>query len=258
MIWHLLPVISAPMSFQMALDEAFFQKVREDPSELPIFRCYFSYGPWITAGCSCRDDRDLSKSGLISENPEVPVAKRLTGGGCVLHGEDLIFSLIARYQIPPFRHPVSGQTAPDTGCRGGDIETLASVQESYKKIHACVAAAFWKLGMAPRLYGEDEDFPKGSDCFSFPVASDLEWKGRKIAGGAQKRSGGVLLHHESIRIPPGVSSAALIEAVRAGFSEVLGVSFSEADLDPGLFFQAATVAHVRHVQRVTRPVCAKR
>ena len=35
MNWNLLPAISAPMSFQMALDERLFQKAKENPAELP-------------------------------------------------------------------------------------------------------------------------------------------------------------------------------------------------------------------------------
>lgn len=224
MLWKLLPVISAPMSFQMALDETLFQKVKDDLSHPSFFRFYHSSGPWITAGCSFRFREELERSELVKAHPRIPIARRITGGGCVLHGEDLIFSLITP----------CGDRVSETGA--GSLE--GGVKESYRKIHACVIAAFRKLGFDPGFYEETEALPKGDDCFSFPVASDLSWKGRKIAGGAQKRSGGILLHHESIKILRGISSAALIKAVRSGFTEVLGVSFAEANLDPGVFFEA--------------------
>jgi lipoate-protein ligase A len=70
------------------------------------------------------------------------------------------------------------------------------------------------------------------------VASDLSWKGKKIAGGAQKRSEGVLLHHESIQIPAGVDRECLIRAIRKGFEQVFAVTIENADLDPGIFFKA--------------------
>ncbi len=80
--------------------------------------------------------------------------------------------------------------------------------------------------------------PKGSDCFDFPVESDLSWKGKKIAGGAQKRSEGVLLHHESISIPCGVGREDLICAIRKGMEQVFEVSIENSDLDPNIFFNA--------------------
>jgi hypothetical protein len=59
-----------------------------------------------------------------------------------------------------------------------------------------------------------------------------------MAGGAQKRSGGVLLHHESIEIPSGIDRDALIQAVRKGFGQVFGVSIRNTDLDLEIYFHA--------------------
>jgi lipoate-protein ligase A len=70
------------------------------------------------------------------------------------------------------------------------------------------------------------------------VESDLMWKGKKVAGGAQKRSDGVLLHHESIQLPPHVGREALIGAVQRGMEQVLRVSIRSEDLDPEIYFQA--------------------
>ena len=63
--------------------------------------------------------------------------------------------------------------------------------------------------------------------------------GKKIAGGAQKRSEGVLLHHESILVPPGIDREVLTGAIRKRFERVFGVSIENADLDPDLYFRAA-------------------
>jgi lipoate-protein ligase A len=93
-------------------------------------------------------------------------------------------------------------------------------------------------GLDPKFYGREETLPKGNDCFDFPVTSDLSWKGKKTAGGAQKRSSGVLLHHESIQIPSGVGREELIYAVRQGLGQVFGVEIQNAELDPEIYFQA--------------------
>ena len=119
-----------------------------------------------------------------------------------------------------------------------DPERLEAVRTSYGKIHEGVKIGLQQLGLDPEFYDPEDKRPKGSDCFDFPVESDLSWKGKKIAGGAQKRSEGVLLHHESISIPPGVRRDELIAAIRRGIETVFEVEIRNADMDPGLYFQA--------------------
>lgn len=217
MVWRLLPTISAPMPLQMALDELLFESQKKE-HRAPILRFYVSSAPWISVGYSFRDAGALSKSELILKNPQVPVCRRITGGGCVLHGGDLIFSLTARLESDP--------------------ERLISVRTSYAKIHEGVKMGLQTCGLDLKFYRAKDELPKGNDCFDFPVESDLSWKGKKIAGGAQKRSEGVLLHHESIAIPSGVERGELILAVCRGLEQVFGTSIQNADLDPEMYFQA--------------------
>ena len=202
----------------MALDELLFESQKKDPQP-PILRFYVSSAPWISVGCSFQDSAAFSKSDLILKNPQASVCRRVTGGGCVLHGRDLIFSLTPRMQSDPAR--------------------FGSVRTSYSKIHESVKIGLQECGLDPKFYSSKDALPKGNDCFDFPVESDLSWKGKKIAGGAQKRSEGVLLHHESISIPEGIERGALIRAVRKGLEQVFVTSIRNADLDPGLYFRAA-------------------
>ena len=205
------------MPFQMALDEVLFDKqklVKQDP----ILRFYFSSGAWISVGYSYRDPSKILSSDLVRKNPGVPSVKRLTGGGCVLHGQDLIFSFIGRAECDP--------------------ERLRSVRTSYGLIHEGVKMAFKKFGFDLKFYDPLQELPQGNDCFDFPVVSDLSWQGKKIAGGAQKRSQGVLLHHESIQVPQGIGRDVLIENIRQGFETIFGVSIENQVLEPESFFQA--------------------
>jgi len=227
MNWRLLPTISAPMPLQMALDETLFLAHKQIPQEAHL-RFYVSQGPWISVGYSFCGDEELSKSELVRQSPGVPLCRRVTGGGCVLHGDDLIFALVARYAG-------TGTIFQD---QKWSQSPLSSVKVSYAKIHEAVRLGLQTCGLDPRFYQAGELLPKGSDCFDFPVESDLSWKGVKIAGGAQKRSEGVLLHHESIRIPQGVERTALIQAILRGMETVFGVTIASADLDPEVYFQA--------------------
>ncbi len=216
MIWSLLPTIAAPMPFQMALDEVLFESQKGKGHD-PLLRFYVSSETWISVGYSFRDEAALGKSSMILQNPRVPVCRRITGGGCVLHGKDLIFSLIA-----PFANSESA---------------LGSVRTSYKMLHDAVQAGLQSLGLDAKFYACNTSLPKGSDCFDFPVESDLSWNGKKIAGGAQKRSDGVLLHHESISIPAGIGRDAIICAIRAGLEKVFNVTIQNVDMNPDIYFQ---------------------
>ena len=136
----------------------------------------------------------------------------------MLHGRDLIFSLVVRYN--------------------GSLSPLSCVSASYGKIHEGVKMGLELCGLDPRFYDPEDAMTRGSDCFDCPVASDLSWRGEKIAGGAQKRSGGVLLHHESILIPPGIERQDLVLAIRKGLETVFEMTIRDTDLDPEIFFAA--------------------
>ena len=205
------------MPLQMALDELLFESQKKE-AQAPVLRFYVSSSYWISAGYSFRDSAALSKSDLILGNPQVPVCRRVTGGGCVLHGQDLVFSLTARTELDP--------------------EKLGVTRTSYGKIHEAVKRGLQICGLDPKFYSHEDGLAKGNDCFDFPVESDLSWKGKKIAGGAQKRSQGVLLHHESIQVPRDVGREQLIRAIRKGMEEVFGISIQNADMDPAIYFQA--------------------
>jgi len=236
------------MPLQMALDELLFEFQKKE-ARAPTLRFFISSSPWISVGCSFRDSAALSKSDLVLKNSRVPVCRRITGGGCVLHGEDLIFSLIVRYDRGQALFSERGQASFSSGKKPVSEESacplISSTRTSYAKIHESVKRGLQSCGFDPKFYSSDDELSKGSDCFDFPVESDLSWKEKKIAGGAQKRSEGVLLHHESISIPPGVGRENLIQAIRKGLESVFGVSIQHADLDPGLFFEAERLVKVR-------------
>ena len=217
------------MPFQMALDEILLERAKVDAQRhyentslpRPILRFYFSVGQWITVGYSEKS------RGVLQNIPAngAKVCRRITGGGRVIHGRDIIFSLIA------FKD---------------HDESFKSVRLSYLKIHEAVKVSLEFLGYRPRVYRCDENLPKGPDCFRFPIATDLGLGQRKIAGGAQKRSGKAFLHQESVKLIDGTDPEELIRAIRRGMEKVFGVRLVAVDIDPELMEESAELSQTRY------------
>lgn len=222
------------MPFQMAFDEILFRRMENESLPChPILRFYFSSEPWVTVGYSY--GRRIGKTaantsaeaGDLRASGDLPVCRRMTGGGRVLHGEDLIFAVIAQKN---------------------QDESFSSVRVSYWKIHEAVKFGFETLGQRPRFFRCDENLPPGEDCFRFPITTDLGIGERKIAGGAQKRSKGVLLHQESVRIPRGIEGEDLIEAIQQGFKNIFGIQLIPNDLVPEWLAEAEGLAKIKYRQ----------
>ncbi len=105
------------------------------------------------------------------------LVRRWTGGGMVLHGEDLTYSLI-----------ISAHDAAYT----------ISSRRVYRCVHEAIARSLQSSGLQSTL--ADIDAPKITDsCFATPVIADVMVGGRKIAGSAQRRTRNGLLHQGSIQ-----------------------------------------------------------
>lgn len=219
--WRLFPTLSAPMPLQMAVDKLLFEDFAQKPEQGPIFRIYYSSEPWCSVGYAAE-----KKSGYFLESSQhelrtLPICRRVTGGGTVLHGNDLIFALCARKEDQP--------------------DQFETVESSYLHLHEAVRIAFQKIGLRPDFY-QDEPLKSGRDCFLFPVETDLRLYGRKIAGGAQKRAGDVFLHEESIQPPKNVSLGVLEAKLIEAFQEYFAIEMSRMQIEPDLMMRAEVFA----------------
>ena len=134
-------------------------------------------------------------------NPKWPAYRRVTGGGTVFHDKDLTYSLIyPRDSYLPW-----------------------SVRRSYCEIHRVIQEALQSLGIATFQCTEEK---RGGFCFTSPVPGDLLYQERKIAGAAQRRMGGHLLHQGSILVEPlGVDRLQLSDAMVEAFGRKYQVTF---------------------------------
>lgn len=205
------------MPFQMALDEVLFRGLIEKQIEhAPILRFYFSSEPWVTVGYSHPQDQ---------MDKERNQCRRITGGGRVEHGEDVIFSIIGQKE---------------------DDESFKSVRVSYWKIHEAVKMAYESLGSQPRFFRCDEKLPRGGDCFVYPIATDLALGDQKIAGGAQKRSSGIFLHQESLKVPAPMDAEMLVTALRQSFEKVFEIKLNSTICELEHLEQAKNLAREKY------------
>lgn len=149
---------------QMACDEALLQM-----ADGPVLRVFRWSETWISLGYFTPWQEATTRADL-------PVCRRWTGGGVVLHEKDFTFALVAP--------------------RAADWARLRP-EESYRVVHAALAGALREAGCAVTMF---EDHARGAaSCFAGPVRYDLVDGGRKIAGGAQRRTKRGLLHQGSIQ-----------------------------------------------------------
>ncbi len=168
---------------QMALDQALLENARH-----PLLRPYRWAEPAVSFGYA------QSIADVRRQFPSRPCVRRWTGGGIVWHQGDWTFALIV----------------PST-------EPLARVRpaETYRVIHTEVMAALNAFGYSARL-AEPLDCKDGMACFASPALYDLIGPdGRKLCGGAQRRTRRGLLHQGSIQkmLPSRDFAVALLSAM---------------------------------------------
>lgn len=184
---------------QMALDE-----VITHAAERPLLRTYCWSEPAVTFGYAQRW-RDVA-----SFRAGLPHVRRWTGGGIVLHEGDRTFSLFVPGPLP--------------------VSTLPSPQ-FYHWLHRAIVSALRTCGCPARL-ARPEDLRDGPVCFEAPVVDDVLLDGRKVAGGAQRRTRRGLLHQGSLS--PGVAPEDFGRRLAAQLATTLHRIHAPAEWEPAL------------------------
>jgi lipoate-protein ligase A len=160
---------------------------------------------------------------------EVPhVVRRITGGGAIHHhAGELTFSIEGPATDPLYRGEVAA---------------------SYARVHGVLIDALVAVGLVgahtPALAASRgvlrSDLAGTGMCFHASTPLDVVWDGRKGIGSAQRRTGGRVLHHGSIKLGPSPYEPEVATASGAGvhlsprefapalldaFTSALGVTF---------------------------------
>jgi len=203
--WRLLRDGAAGGPFNMGVDEALFASAQERGEA--TLRFYRWDGPWLSLGYGQR----LSDARAAAcRDAGVGCVRRATGGLAVLHGADLTYAVAApEAALPP-------------GLRG-----------SYCLVADALCDALARLGIAIERRPDcgSTDRARGRprfDCFAEPAPDELLAGGRKLAGSAQRRAGGAVLQHGSIRLAPDAPAA----AAAAGLDPARATSLAELGGSP--------------------------
>jgi lipoate-protein ligase A len=189
--WDFLLSPSAGAAWNMALDEALLHTAAQRGR--PLLRVYAWEKPSVSFGYFQRFPAPLANA--------YDAVRRPTGGGVVYHVDDTTYTVV----VPPAHALYAMKTA-----------------DAYCALHKAVAAAF----QSPlALYHAPLHSPQGQyECFQKPVHGDVVLEGRKLAGGAQRRTKSGMLHQGSIAAK--LSS----NQIKYGFQEALRVEFEEYEI----------------------------
>ena len=256
-------------AFNMALDEALALSVKQGLTP-PAVRFYGWDQPSLSLGRFQKKEHFLNKGGGLDldfiKESGLPVVVRPTGGRTVLHGNELTYSLVSRYE----------------GAFGGKdlfgcyAVISSAIEKALRRFGVPVEVKMSRerisSGKASFLTGEEEKVSSREDvsgrqgkkaggtiqCFGSVSYAEMTANGRKIVGSAQRRWTGGFLQQGSIpfeidehlggkvfrgafnsevmaglaTLVHGASPSLFKRLLAEGFEEVLGVPLEPSVPDP--------------------------
>lgn len=194
----------------MAIDEYLLQDFME--KGVPSFRLY----GWNPAGLSIGINQKIDTVNTeLCQDLGIPVVRRMTGGGAILHKNELTYSLA----VP--RESVGMNT---------------SIRESFEAISKFIIETYSGFGLEARyardVYPEQKHGQHSPFCFSSSEEYDMIIAGRKIGGNAQARKKTAVFQHGSIPLKnvsgEELTYGALKTVEYTSLSELKGCSVSPA------------------------------
>jgi lipoate-protein ligase A len=206
-------------AFNMALDEALLNEAARLAK--PVLRFYGWAAPAATFGYF-QKYADVERATHLR-----PLIRRPTGGGIVPHDADWTYSFV----VPP----------------GHEWHSLKA-EESYRRIHEWIQGAFAGLHIETELAPAAKKSAPGQ-CFVGHEKFDLLWRGKKIAGAAQRRNRLGLLIQGSVQPPPvSLVRTDWEDALRAVAERSSGVRWQKQSPDAELLAMADRLARERFSQ----------
>ena len=161
------------MEYDMELVKGFI-------SGSPKLRVY-RWKPYCISLGANQDYDSLNTRAALQDN--LDIVKRPTGGRAILHSEELTYSVV---------YPVSDVNSPKQIYRDINL-ALKNGLKNYNQILEDIELEH-SQPYFPSFYKES----KSTLCFSVSARNELNYKGKKLVGSAQRKIGDVILQHGSI------------------------------------------------------------
>lgn len=186
--WRLIDTGPLDGPSNMALDEALLSRF-EPGCSLPVLRLYGWNPPAFSIGRFQKPDEVIDLEGCARAG--IPVIRRVTGGGCIFHAEELTYSIV---------------------CTPEQVADVGGVKESFRLLCGFLLRAYRRIGLVPGF--AIDECPRRERlgqrtplCFAGTEEYDILVGGRKLGGNAQRRQRGIIFQHGSIPLRPALSLA---------------------------------------------------
>jgi lipoate---protein ligase len=186
--WTILDTGRANAVENMAIDAKLLESMKNQTAAQPTLHFYEWTAKSVTYGLFIEPSALLNMDQVKKES--LQLAQRPTGGGVIFHLSDFAFSLL----IPQTHHAYSINP----------LNNYAFVNELVIE----VIKRFSGKAAAPYLLSNEAQIPKSSPlshfCMAKPTKFDVMLHGRKVGGGAQRRTRFGILHQGTISLsfPP--------------------------------------------------------
>lgn len=218
-----------PATLNMAIDEWLLQ-AQHAVDATPTFRFYSWDRPSVSVGYFQKIEVAAQK--FNAEKKNLPVVRRLSGGGSVEHGKDLTFSLTLKTQNPFF----------PTDVKTSYLRINEAIRTGLKMLYSKLDYADCRTAGANRKRQSDERV-----CFEAPACYDLLLDGQKVLGASQRRVGNGLLHQSSLFLNG--DRQYLTKAILRGFESLWGVKFEQNPLSEQELDAARELEQARYISK---------
>jgi len=177
MKWRFIDTGFNTGKFNMDFD---FELVNNFAFDSPVLRVY-RWKPYCISLGANQDFNSINTNKTASVG--LDIVKRPTGGRAILHSEELTYSVV--YPVPDNNSPKRMYREINLALKNG-LKYYNSILENIELEHS--------QPHFPSFYKDK----KSMLCFAVSAMNELNYKGKKVVGSAQRKIGTVMLQHGSI------------------------------------------------------------
>jgi len=204
--WRLIDSGYLDAYTNMAIDEAVF--LMREKLGLPATLRFYAWKPSAVSMGYFQKIEDLSLEEY--KRQKITIVRRSTGGGAILHRNEITYSL---------------------ACSTHEFPAFKDITKTQQLVHEAIILGLQNLGIRAELERKQSKRPDPYFCFVSPSQYDVVEAGRKIVGSAQRRKNKAFFQHGSILMDDKISfegaekgyEEKIIDSLVWGFEKKLGI-----------------------------------